>query len=769
MKFFSHRFLILIVLFLSGGGYLLSKLNDKEEQSQRLQADLEERIAIDPGDEKVRFTLVKAAIINEDFDVAKTNIEELRKQYPLEENYAVYEIKIAYYRQEFQRAIELIDKFKEQYPYSLSVKVLEEEKEQIALAESLPPMKKPVLLKTPEILYSFGKVKRFYPTMDQNLFFLRTDKKTGFFNFESSELLTAEDIFKGWEKVPREARSFDKFYDAEIFPPTPGTKIPHEVIAFSTGENVYYLEKSFSDTNKKGYVLSRIKELEKRKCDFPGFSPWQDFFIASCLTDDRKNRNYDLFLFIRNSKGEWKRSRSKSLKQINTAMDEREPRISNDGAYLYFNSNGYPSYGGQDFFISEVHYTLKENGKTEVTFNAPDNISPDLNSIHNERQPIRFQTGQRQVTTIQHTALDQSLVTYKLNTKVPLPSRVRPVMLRVYSSDGKKINTEIQIKPLTNKGARLYSDEVFHKTPVLNLLSGTTYGFRIRAQGYMYFYNQFNLPHGDKTLIIEARLQPIKPGSKITANSLTFASGSARLTESSFEEIDIIKDLLDKNPAIGISIEGHTDNIGSKTGNAILSYARAESVRNALMDRGIRAQRMRVRGWGDRKPIVPNTTEANRARNRRTEIIVIEPAEKKIIATPLFVNASGNNNLDWLEAAVNDSLKTSLDRRLDYVKVPPEETAGARKQVLAGQGKKPYTEEQLKQLATIAGADIVITGSISSVKSGAGDRLSLRMVMYSIEDQKIIFNYNTSGPNNLLFFNIVDQATVRAISRLLEY
>ncbi|MCB0575433.1 MAG: OmpA family protein, partial [Saprospiraceae bacterium] len=66
-----------------------------------------------------------------------------------------------------------------------------------------------------------------------------------------------------------------------------------------------------------------------------------------------------------------------------------------------------------------------------------------------------------------------------------------------------------------------------------------------------------------------------------------------------------------------------TDNTGDPAQNLSLSAARAASVARYLTDRGISESRLRVRGYGDTKPLAPNDSDENRAKNRRTEFTIL--------------------------------------------------------------------------------------------------------------------------------------------------
>jgi outer membrane protein OmpA-like peptidoglycan-associated protein len=90
---------------------------------------------------------------------------------------------------------------------------------------------------------------------------------------------------------------------------------------------------------------------------------------------------------------------------------------------------------------------------------------------------------------------------------------------------------------------------------------------------------------------------------------------------------------LEKNKDVGpVIIEGHTDNVGSRAYNTDLSKRRAKAVETYLVSKGIAAKRLRSDGFGFDKPVAPNDTPLNRAKNRRTEFKVVDEkaeAEKK--------------------------------------------------------------------------------------------------------------------------------------------
>ncbi len=113
----------------------------------------------------------------------------------------------------------------------------------------------------------------------------------------------------------------------------------------------------------------------------------------------------------------------------------------------------------------------------------------------------------------------------------------------------------------------------------------------------------------------------------IIANRILFEKGKAALSPKAKELLDTIGDFLDQCEN-KISIEGHSDNTPIKTAqfpsNWELAGARALSVFQYFTQvRGMPASRFRVASFGDTRPLVPNTTERNKASNRRIEIVIL--------------------------------------------------------------------------------------------------------------------------------------------------
>ncbi|MBA3663719.1 MAG: OmpA family protein [Bacteroidetes bacterium] len=102
---------------------------------------------------------------------------------------------------------------------------------------------------------------------------------------------------------------------------------------------------------------------------------------------------------------------------------------------------------------------------------------------------------------------------------------------------------------------------------------------------------------------------------------INFDSGKSTILPESQKTIDQVAVMLRENPALKISIEGHTDNVGTPAANLKLSEDRAKAVMAYLVSKKTDPARLAAKGLGQTKPITDNKTEENKAKNRRVEIV----------------------------------------------------------------------------------------------------------------------------------------------------
>jgi outer membrane protein OmpA-like peptidoglycan-associated protein len=122
---------------------------------------------------------------------------------------------------------------------------------------------------------------------------------------------------------------------------------------------------------------------------------------------------------------------------------------------------------------------------------------------------------------------------------------------------------------------------------------------------------------------IDLRRTLINEG-RVSTNGILFDSGSANIKPQSYGLIRQISQVLTQDESLRLNIIGHTDADGSDEGNMNLSKARAEAVKNALIEiYKIGASRLETEGKGESEPVGDNNTSDGKAQNRRVEFVKI--------------------------------------------------------------------------------------------------------------------------------------------------
>jgi outer membrane protein OmpA-like peptidoglycan-associated protein len=129
-------------------------------------------------------------------------------------------------------------------------------------------------------------------------------------------------------------------------------------------------------------------------------------------------------------------------------------------------------------------------------------------------------------------------------------------------------------------------------------------------------FTNFRLAEGGKDI-----RSALNTEGKIVTHGILFDTGSDKIRPESLPTLKKILAILEENPDLKFSIEGHTDNQGKREINQPLSENRASAVKSWLTGKGISEVRLKTKGWGDTKPIDTNDTPEGRANNRRVEFV----------------------------------------------------------------------------------------------------------------------------------------------------
>lgn len=145
---------------------------------------------------------------------------------------------------------------------------------------------------------------------------------------------------------------------------------------------------------------------------------------------------------------------------------------------------------------------------------------------------------------------------------------------------------------------------------------------------YNTFSQEVTIQEG-KEVPVEVRLAPTKVKLEqeqiLILEMVYFDFDSDNIQERSFTLLDEVAATLRSHPELSsVEIQGHTDDRGSDTYNQSLSQRRVDAVLRYLVGKGVAAERLVAKGYGEAQPTVPNTTEANRAKNRRVEFKILK-------------------------------------------------------------------------------------------------------------------------------------------------
>ncbi len=159
---------------------------------------------------------------------------------------------------------------------------------------------------------------------------------------------------------------------------------------------------------------------------------------------------------------------------------------------------------------------------------------------------------------------------------------------------------------------------------VVSLHYGDSFDVRISAAGY----------HGDSAAVtrltdtVHYYLRPIhRVRHVLLLKHMYFATDKTDILPISDSDLNILYNFLTENPKVRVLITGHTDSQGSESHNQVLSEGRANSVKEAMIDRGIDPSRLETNGKGESEPIDTNDTEEGRQNNRRVQITVLNADE----------------------------------------------------------------------------------------------------------------------------------------------
>ena len=326
----------------------------------------------------------------------------------------------------------------------------------------------------------------------------------------------------------------------------------------------------------------------------------------------------DIWVSHRTENGRWQKPENLGP-TINTSGDDGCPFIHADNQTLYFNSNGHAGYGLSDLFVS------RKNEKGE--WQTPTNLGYPINTIDDEGSLIVSADGKTAFYASDKGDFKNGLDLYSFELREDIRAQktfwVKGKIYDKKTNAGLPSSVELTTIDSGYVLSKLRTDEEGNYLTTLPL--GKSYAFSVNRKGYLFYSENFTLKDNvnDSPLVVNIGLQPLEKGSSIILKNIFFESKKYELQTTSFTELNKVAELLKENPALTIQISGYTDNVGKPADNLLLSINRAKAVITYLQSKGIDSKRLTGKGFGESNAIAPNTTEAGKSQNRRTELTVI--------------------------------------------------------------------------------------------------------------------------------------------------
>lgn len=381
----------------------------------------------------------------------------------------------------------------------------------------------------------------------------------------------------------------------------------------------------------------------------------------------------DLYYSVReNFHSEWQPA--KPLDQVNSPSHDKSPFIHSDSQTLYFSSNGRPGAGGFDVYFTKFNETTK-------SWSEPKNIGYPINSEEDEVGFLVSTDGRLAYFASRRMQGSTKYDVYAFELhKDARPEKILMVKGEVRDEQGKVVkDAKIELKYAESKtideipvdtvdGQYVAVVKLKNKEDVVMTIKKDGHAFQSKlispaaldvdtsgtvaptksvptlAESNPETFNNVTPENYDistptdtsatkppaiKTsspvvvALEDIKVEKIKTGKPFRINDIKYQTSSALLTKEDKAILAEFAIYLTENPDMKVAIHGHTDSKGDDALNLALSMERSFNVKQYLESQGVKGSRLKSQGFGETKPIGDNGTEAGRAKNRRTEFVIL--------------------------------------------------------------------------------------------------------------------------------------------------
>ncbi len=325
--------------------------------------------------------------------------------------------------------------------------------------------------------------------------------------------------------------------------------------------------------------------------------------------------------------------------EINTMYQEVTPFLAADNKTLYFSSNGHGGFGSKDVFSSKRLDNSWEKWSKPVNMGAEVNTEgAELYYQYLPDKELAIYTSTKNSDGygdihFKNIPIPEMAKTIGYEIEVPKDSTVHIVeepaksdfFIQIVGSIT-DVKTQSPVAATIHiNGGDFSNNQTLATAFSFELPTANEYTLVVEADGYISYSEKLDIRTNElKQLEHNIVLQPIELGTTVKLDLVLFQRGTTDFLEESYEQLDLMIQMMKDNSTMEIELGGHTDNVGNSRLNKKLSQERVDAVVKYFIDNGINSKRLSGKGYGGSKPIASNNSEATRRLNRRVEFTVVK-------------------------------------------------------------------------------------------------------------------------------------------------
>jgi outer membrane protein OmpA-like peptidoglycan-associated protein len=350
---------------------------------------------------------------------------------------------------------------------------------------------------------------------------------------------------------------------------------------------------------------------------------------------------FDLYQSFQEDDGSW--ATPINLEYINTEEDDQFASVSAAGDLMYYYTSGdiytvtipdkYRKYKLVTVDGKVIDAVTKQAIATKITSKSNNSKEKAISTVvdANGLFSMIYRVGSKyELSTTPLNdyfpykgSMDMTTAkeTDNIEKNIELIPKKIPYQFQLLDKETKAILKDPKVKVMDVETKQLLEVKVEKDIATVTVEIGKAYKFAANALGYTFFSRGFKPDTADvfKDRLKKVPLAVLKKDAVVQLQDITFETGKADLKPESNEELDRLVGLLEGNQTIKVEISAHTDDVGNDDSNLKLSEKRAKTVVDYLTGKGIKADRMTAKGYGETQPLVANDTDENKAKNRRVQ------------------------------------------------------------------------------------------------------------------------------------------------------